>query len=127
MESQTDLDVVSFNSSSLDLPSQQQFDFKTNSIKYLVGVAMRDDESLRLHKNRNELYEKVCNLCEGEELSFPPFESVTRAQRYLWSKGLYHPKSLNDLYDWMKIQRITESHYREHYGNPFPSSPGGAV
>jgi hypothetical protein len=80
-----------------------------NKIQYLVGTVMRDNPELRLHKNRYKLYNILCNKT-GEALS--P-ESIMRAQRKLWEKGLYLPEGA-DLIEWNEVRRKKTKEMEEY-------------
>lgn len=81
-----------------------------NKIQYLVGIAMRDNPELRLHKNRNKLYNKIC-LESGEPLS--P-ESIMRSQRKLWEKGMYLPDDYKDLIEWLSIRKKKIKEFKDY-------------
>ena len=69
------------------------------NVQYLVGCAMRDNYALRLHRNRHRLYLFVMNQAKT---SISP-ESVFRAQRKLWEKGLYLPEG-KDFEEWQQLR-----------------------
>lgn len=105
---------------------------KLARIQYHVGIAMRDNSELRLHKNRHKLYLTVVNLMQRQVSP----ESVSRAQRKLWEKALlaaqagdysladnFIPKNKVDRIEWaMKRKK-----YQEEYINFFVKQNGGEI
>lgn len=63
---------------------------------------MRDHPAFRIHKNRTKLFLWLCQQYSGVVFSF---ESVVRAQRKLWQKGLYLPLVSSDRVAWLKARR----------------------
>lgn len=83
---------------------------RLHKVQYNVGVAMRNRPYLRRHCNREKLYQTVKGMTTNQSVSM---ESVLRAQRKLWSMGLYIPGleegKLMDIglfTEWLSLRRI---------------------
>ena len=57
---------------------------------------------LRLHKNRDRLVELVRRKHKEMTGKSCSYESVTRAQRKLWSEGVCLPESEQEFLKWLK-------------------------
>lgn len=87
------------------------------SVKELVRRAMLEEYDLRLHRNRDMLYDNILAVC-GRKIS--P-ECVTRAQRKLWEDGECLPRE-EDMSEWLENRRSGEErfvHFSRYGGGRF--------
>lgn len=96
-----------------------------DTLQFEVGRAMSNNETFRSHQGRESLINYIKDL--GIECSM---ESITRAQRHLWTiaidnleKGNFEyafkfiPSEKEAFEEWMRTRKVDAETYRQYYKN----------